>query len=225
MLFIWSFGIFVVSLRRFFKYITILMLFEGQVHDLKSMLPWRVTRQKKQSIRAIVEQKRRIYPHDQAKADAEVIISRLEQLPWFRDARTIMIYYPIHNEVDLRPLLKRYEGKKTFLLPVTHRWGIEPRQYLGEEMMQRGRFQIPEPQTSEYKGKIDLILVPGVAFDLKCNRIGRGAGFYDRFLRRYKRVHKIGVAYDFQIKKHELPQSFFDRPLQGVITPTQSIGL
>lgn len=201
------------------------MLFESQLHDLKSMFPWQVTRKKKQAIRALVEQKRRIYPHEQAKADSEAVIARLEQLPLFKEAQTIMIYYPIHNEVDLRPLLKRYEGQKTFLLPVTHRRYIEPRQYLGEEMMQRGHYQIPEPQTTEYKGKIDLILVPGVAFDLKCNRIGRGAGFYDRFLRKHKRTQQIGVAYDFQIKKHELPQSFFDHPLNGVITPSQSIGL
>ena len=163
------------------------MLFESQLHDLKSMFPWQVTRKKKQAIRALVEQKRRIYPHEQAKADSEAVMARLEQLPLFKEAQTIMIYYPIHNEVDLRPLLQRYEGQKTFLLPVTHRRYIEPRQYLGEEMMQRGNYQIPEPQTSEYKGKI--------------------------------------VAYDFQVKKHELPQSFSDHPLNGVITPSQSIGL
>ncbi len=201
------------------------MLFESQIHDLSNLFPWVVTRKKKQSLRALVEQKRRIYPKEQAKADSEAIMSRLEQLPCFRDAQTIMIYYPIHNEVDLRPLLQRYEGKKTFLLPVTHRRSIEPRQYLGEEQMQRGNYSVPEPQTATFKGKIDLILVPGVVFDLQCNRIGRGAGFYDRFLKKHRRVTQLGVGYDFQVKNREIPHSFSDKPLDGVITPNQSIGL
>lgn len=201
------------------------MLFESQFYDLKNLFPWVVTRKEKQAVRALVEQKRRIYPKDKAKADSEAIIARLEQLPCFCDAQNIMIYYPIHNEVDLRPLLQRYEGKKTFILPVTHRKSIEPRQYLGEEMMQRGRYSVPEPQTATFKGKLDLILVPGVVFDLQCNRIGRGAGFYDRFLKKNKHVTQLGVAYDFQIKNHDIPHSHSDRQLNGVITPTQSIGL
>ena len=89
------------------------MLFASQLHDLKNFLPWVVLKKEKQAVRAIVEQKRRIYPQDKIKADSEAIIARLEQLPCFRDAQTVMIYYPIHNEVDLRPLLQRYEGQKT----------------------------------------------------------------------------------------------------------------
>lgn len=201
------------------------MLFESQIHDLKSIFPWNVLRKEKQAIRSLVEQKRRIYPQAKAKADSEAIIARLEQMPCFRDAQTIMIYYPIHNEVDLRPLLQRYEGQKTFILPVTHRRSIEPRQYLGEEMMQRGSYSVPEPQTSTFTGKIDLILVPGVVFDLQCNRIGRGAGFYDRFLKKHKHIKQLGVAYDFQIKNHTIPHSIFDKSVDGVITPSQSIGL
>lgn len=201
------------------------MLFESQLHDLHSLFPWVVLRKEKQAVRALVEQKRRIYPKEQAKADSEAIISRLEQLACFRNAQTIMIYYPIHNEVDLRPLLHRYEGQKTFILPVTHRRSIEPRQYLGEQMMQKGRYSVPEPQTATFKGKIDLILVPGVVFDLQCNRIGRGGGFYDRFLKKHKRIMQLGVAYDFQVKNRDIPHSLFDKPVNGVITPTQSIGL
>ena len=200
------------------------MLFEAQIHDFKMLLPWVRLRNEKQAVRALVEQKRRIYPAEQVKADSEAIISQIEHMQWFREAQTVMIYYPIHNEVDLRPLLKRYEGQKTFLLPVTHRKYIEPRKYDGEDMMRRGKYKVPEPQTSEWKGKIDLILVPGVVFDPLCNRIGRGGGFYDRFLKQHRHVHQVGVAYDFQVKKHEIPHSPFDHPLDRVVTPTQTIG-
>lgn len=201
------------------------MLFEAQIHDFKDFLPWIRLRKEKQAVRALVEQKRRIYPAEQVQADSEAIMAQLERMQWFRDANTVMIYYPIHNEVDLRPLLKRYEGQKTFLLPVTHRKSIEPRRYDGEDMMRRGKYRVPEPQTSEWRGKIDLILVPGVVFDPLCNRIGRGGGFYDRFLKKHRHVHQVGVAYDFQVKKHEIPHGYFDHPLDRVITPTQTIGL
>lgn len=201
------------------------MLFEAQIHDLKDALPWVRLRKQKKSVRSLVEQKRRIYPEEQVKADSEAIMTQLEHMQWFKDADTVMIYYPIHNEVDLRPLLKRYEGQKTFLLPVTHRRYIEPRRYDGEDMMRRGKYKVPEPQTSEWKGKIDLILVPGVVFDPLCNRIGRGGGFYDRFLKKHRHVHQVGVAYDFQVKKHEIPHGYFDHPLDRVVTPTQTIGL
>ena len=200
------------------------MLFAAQLQDFKDLLPWVRLRKEKQAIRALVEQKRRIYPAEQAQADAEAIMAQLENMRWFRDAQTVMIYYPIHNEVDLRPILKRYEGQKTFLLPVTHRDSLEPRRYDGEDMMRRGKYHVPEPQTSPWSGKIDLILVPGVVFDPLCNRIGRGGGFYDKFLKKHHKVHQIGVCYDFQLKRHELPHNMFDHPVDRVITPTQAIG-
>ena len=201
------------------------MLFEAQIHDIKEFFPWVRLRKEKQAVRALVEQKRRIYPEDQAKADAEAIMEQIEHMSWFREAQSVMLYYPIHNEVDIRPLMKKYEGQKTFLLPVTHRKSIEPRKYDGEDMMRRGKYKVPEPQTSPWHGKIDLILVPGVVFDPLCNRIGRGGGFYDRFLKRHRHTHQIGIAYDFQVKKREIPHGIFDHPVDRVVTPTQTIGL
>ena len=201
------------------------MLFSAQIHDIKSWIPWVRIRREQSAMRAIVEQRRRMLNKDEVEKESALIISQIEQMSAFRDAQTVLMYYPVHNEVDLRPLLQRYKGQKTFILPVTHRKSIEPRQYLGEETMQRGQYSVPEPQTTTYEGKIDLILVPGVIFDLKCNRIGRGAGFYDRFLKKHKDVPQLGVAYDFQIKNHDIPHSHFDKPVDGVITPSRSIGL
>ena len=103
------------------------------------------------------------------------ILMQLEQMSVFREAQTVMIYYPVHNEVDLRPLLTKYEGQKTFLMPAVHRHSMEVRPYDGEDMMRKGRLGIPEPQTEKYTGTIDLIIVPGVVFDQHCHRIGRGA--------------------------------------------------
>lgn len=201
------------------------MLFEGYIHDLVKMIPWVAKRSEQRSIRAIIEQRRRIYDVQLAAVDSEAIVAQIEKLPLFHEAKTVMLYYPIHNEVDLRSLVKKYAGEKTFLLPVTHRNWIEPRRYEGEDKLRKGRHHsIPEPQTEPFEGTIDLIFVPGVVFDKQLHRIGRGGGYYDKFLRKHKRVKKIAVAYDFQIRKRTLPHLWLDQKVDQIITPTQSIG-
>ena len=200
------------------------MLFQSQIHDFKTWLPWCRIRQEQKAMRAIVEQRRRIMTPEEVAEQSALIIAHLEKMSSFREARTILLYYPIHNEVDLRPLLTKYEGQKTFLLPVTHRHSMEVRPYDGEDMMRKGHYGVPEPQTATYKGPIDLILVPGVVFDQHCHRIGRGGGYYDRFLRKQVHAKKVGVCYSFQLKKHSIPHGWFDRKMDSVVTPQQTIG-
>ena len=200
------------------------MLFESQVHDFWSILPWIRIRREQRALRAIVEQKRRIMTKEQVEEQSALIMAQLEQMSAFREAKTVLLYYPIHNEVDLRPLLTKYKGQKIFLLPVTHRHSMEVRPYDGEDMMRRGRLGVPEPQTSTYRGHIDLIIVPGVVFDQHRHRIGRGGGYYDRFLRKQLTAKKVGVCYSFQLKKHAIPHSWRDQKVDRIITPQQTIG-
>ena len=73
-------------------------------------------------------------------------------------------------------------------------------------------------------GKIDLIIVPGVVFDQHCHRIGRGGGYYDRFLSHQHHAKVIGVCYGFQLKKHDIPHGWHDIKVDRVVTPQQTIG-
>lgn len=200
------------------------MLFEAQIHDFKMMLPWVHIRKEQSALRAIVEQRRRMLTPEEVAADSERIIAQIEQMSTFRDAKTVLMYYPIHNEVDLRPLLNKYADQKTFLFPVTHRHSMEVRPYDGEDMMRKGRLGVPEPQTKTYKGHIDVIFVPGVVFDQHCHRIGRGGGYYDKFLAKQLLSAKLGVCYDFQLKKHNIPHRLKDQKMDRVITPHSTIG-
>ena len=200
------------------------MLFEAQLTDFINWIPSVRRRREQKALRAIAEQRRRIMTPEQVAEQSERIMAQLERMSMFRDAKTVLLYYPIHNEVDLRPLLTKYAGQKIFLLPVTHRHSMEVRPYDGEDMMRRGRMGVPEPQTETYKGSIDLIIVPGVVFDQHCHRIGRGGGYYDKFLRKYHHTKKIGVCYSFQLKKHTIPHSWHDHKMDRVITPQQTIG-
>ena len=181
------------------------MLFETNIRDLLRLLPKYRTRQAKAEMRELLSQKRRLLTSEQKEEASARVIERLEELECFRKAKTLLIYYPIHNELDLLPLVKKYKHEKTILFPVTHRKSIDACPYRGNALMKRGKFNIPEPQTEPYTGNIDLILIPGVAFDGK-----------------HKHSMLIGVGYDFQLVG-EVPTERNDMRLQGVIVPSQTI--
>ena len=80
-----------------------------------------------------------------------------------------------------------------------------------------GDFNILEPQNDPYTGGFDLIIVPGVAFDRHGNRIGRGKGYYDRFLCQHLDVKRIGICFDFQLVD-EVPTDPLDIKMDEVIS-------
>lgn len=201
------------------------MLFESQIIDVLSAIPMNRIESEKQSIRNIDSQQRRIMSKEDVLALSEKICERIEEMSCWKEAKTVMLYYPIHNEVDLRPLVRKHADEKQFLLPATlSEHQIEVREHKKGEPLIKGRFGIPEPQTPAWKGAIDLILVPGVAFDKKMHRLGRGGGYYDRFLAKLKSNVRVGVCYDFQLHD-EIPSDVFDQKMTRVVTPTKTIGL
>lgn len=200
------------------------MLFKSQITDLyHKTAMWR-RHKEKEDLRAILEEKRRILEKEQRDEYSEAIISRLVELPEFKAANVVLAYYPIKNEVNLRPLLEECRDKKVVLLPAVTRHGrrLELRQYAGREDLRRGRFGIPEPQTPKYKGGVDLVIVPGVGFDEDLHRLGRGGGYYDRFLKCRPNTPKVAVAYDFQIVR-DVPVDRHDRKVDVVVTPSRVI--
>jgi len=200
------------------------MLFESQLHDLYEMLPWVSIHKAKNAIRAIDTQKRRILTPEKVQEASEKVIARIETMQHFQQAKTVMVYFPVHNEIDLRGLVKKYAEEKIFLFPAlkhrTHQ--MEVRKYEPHVPFIKGRYGIPQPQTGEYLGDIDMIITPGLSFDKRLWRVGRGGGYYDRFLRRYSHCQKIGVCYDFQLHT-KVPHWIFDRRMDHVVTPTQTI--
>ena len=94
--------------------------------------------------------------------------------------------------------------------------------YEGNEKMHRGKYNIPEPTTAPYTGKIDLTIVPGLAFDAKGNRLGRGGGYYDRFIKKLTHTVLVGVGYDFQLVD-EVPAARHDQRVHRIILPSKTI--
>ena len=195
------------------------MLFESQVRDIKCLFPWNRIKKRKSNLRELMRQKLRVQSPEDLKTWSEAVSERIEQLHCFQHAHVVMLYYPVHHEVDLRPLLDKYKDEKIILLPVTHHDYIELRQYVGQENLKAGHYGIPTPQTGTYRGAPDLVIVPGLAFDKDLVRMGRGKGYYDRFLRKLNKVSKIGVCYDFQVSD-DVPWSWHDVRMDKVITPS-----
>ena len=198
------------------------MLFETNIKDLLRLLPSNKLRLAKNKMRELLVQKRRVMPTSERQMYSQQILEQLEQMTCFRDAKTVLLYYPIQNEVDVLPLVKKYKHEKTLLFPATHRRSMTVHPYAGNEHMHRGKFGIPEPTTPAYTGPIDLVIVPAVAFDAKGRRLGRGGGYYDRFIKKLTHTVLVGVGYDFQLVD-EVPAARHDQRVHRIVLPSKTI--
>lgn len=120
----------------------------------------------------------------------------------YKKAKVIMLYYPLGNETDTSAVLESalIEGK-TVIYPITdiNTNEITPIIINSETQFKKGAYSVFEPvEKIVYNGKIDVILVPGIAFDKSGFRVGFGKGCYDRFLENSAAL-KVGFCYDFQI--------------------------
>ena len=156
---------------------------------------------------------------------AELLKMVLEQAAW-RNARRILLYFPRPDEPDIRLIESASrEAGKTVAFP---RYRPRTDDYdaaviaAANEDAQPGKFGILEPLPrcpALPLNQLDLVLVPGVGFDLLGRRLGRGRGFYDRLLAQVTGV-KCGVAFDEQMVE-EIPVEAHDVFLDCILTPTR----
>lgn len=146
-------------------------------------------------------------------------MAAVEAHPAFQGAATVLLFYPLPDEPDTRPLLERWGGQKCLLLPAVTGNDLELRLYESSRPLSMGRFGIAEPAGPAFTdyAAIDLVLVPGVAFDAQGHRLGRGKGYYDRFLPRIPQAYKIGVCFAYQFVEN-VPTEPFDIRMDEVIT-------
>ncbi len=134
---------------------------------------------------------------------SEKIKKNLFELKSFREARGIALYYPIKNEVRTQSIFKSAkELGKDIYFPRVQGTILEFREVTDLRVLKIGRFGIPEPGLYSPKLEIkdiDLIIIPGIAFDRLGVRIGYGKGYYDRAISKIDGKKRIGLAYDFQL--------------------------
>ena len=171
----------------------------------------------KKELRAQIKTLKKQHTKEQLLEQSKKILAKLEQHPDFVNAEKIMLYSALPDEVQTQAFLEKWHLKKTIILPTVVGDDIVPVEYANDTNFAVGDFNILEPQNEPYAGDFDLIIVPGVAFDRHGNRIGRGKGYYDRFLCHHLAVKRIGICFDFQLVD-EVPAEPFDIKMDEVIT-------
>ncbi len=154
------------------------------------------------------------------------IKKKLFRLRDFCKARTVLFYVSLPEEVQTGPMIRAaLRQKKRVVVPLTD---LKRKKLLLYELRQpdrdlhKGTLGIYEPVPGRCRPvratEIDCVIVPGLLFDKKNRRMGRGGGFYDRFFGRLRRgIPKIGLAYSFQVVRR-VPCQKHDKRLDRVIS-------
>lgn len=178
----------------------------------------------KQQVRTTYKKKRNRIMPIQVKEWSEAVCTQLMHTDIWRQAEIICFYYPLGNEVNLLPAAQRaLEMGKVVIFPKTE--GDVIRFYQVETLkdFQEGCFHVMEPVSQQcfskedYLGRKTLILVPGVVFDEKKNRMGYGRGYYDRYMMEHTEAVKVGIAFEMQVAD-EIPVEKFDISMDYMVT-------
>ncbi|NPA49330.1 MAG: 5-formyltetrahydrofolate cyclo-ligase [Thermodesulfobacteria bacterium] len=177
----------------------------------------------KKTLRKIFLARRASLTPEARKELSRRITEHLRSYAPYRKAERLLLYAHFRDEVETDALIEAalQEGKEVYL----------PRTYVREKRLRLfrlfntgellpGAYGIPEPpaQNPEIQAEeLDLIVVPGVAFDLRGGRLGYGGGFYDRLFAKAPRVKRIGLAYSCQVAE-ELPLEEHDVLLHALVT-------
>ncbi|MBU1040731.1 MAG: 5-formyltetrahydrofolate cyclo-ligase [Proteobacteria bacterium] len=186
--------------------------------------------QEKDAIRKMMVEKRRALSPEEVKKASMAVTERVRALSEWKNAYSVLLYWPIKNEIDTRALLTElWERGAMALLP---RCRPEQPGFMDicsctcEDDLIEGSFNIMEPApcclTREDTGEPfvpDLVLVPAVAFDARGYRLGFGGGYYDRLMARPEMDDTVtlGLCYEFQ-RIESFPMNAWDAPVQGICT-------
>ena len=172
----------------------------------------------KRDLRKQIAQEKRKYSASQKNEWSSNLFQKLEGHPLFLQAKNILLYHSLPDEVQTHAFIERWYPYKRIILPLVKGDELEFKYYEGKNSLQTGSFGIEEPTGRQVENldEIELSIVPGVAFDRAGNRLGRGKGYYDRALSRLH-SYNIGICYNFQVNE-KLPVEPFDRRMDEVWT-------
>lgn len=175
----------------------------------------------KQEIRQLMRRLKSELCDSQKEQLSQQVFSQIEHCEDFKNARNVMLYYSLPDEMPTHEVVKRWSQLKNVYLPRCNGDKLDMVKF-NLQSMQTGSYQISEPQGEPIdKQLIDLIIVPAVAFDDKGGRIGRGKGYYDRLLKGCSAV-KIAVGFSFQLID-AIPFEEHDVKMSYIVTPDKFI--
>ncbi|HET7928009.1 MAG TPA: 5-formyltetrahydrofolate cyclo-ligase, partial [Actinomycetota bacterium] len=167
-----------------------------------SDLPAHRLKQAKRSLRRAVLAERDAVSQDDRSARSHAIADRFVALPETAGAQTVLAFWSFGSEVDTGPLIARLRSQgKIVALPRIEGNEVAPVVAAPETPMRAAAFGAMEPAGPALDvAELDLVVVPGVAFDRSCGRLGYGGGYYDRLLgKRRDGVAAIAIAFALQV--------------------------
>lgn len=156
----------------------------------------------KKSLRKEVRSRKRQFSMEELIEESRPLIQRVLSHPCLQRAKTILLYNSLPDEVYTHDLIKQlHNAGKTILLPVViSDREMELRRYSSSTSFETSSYGILEPIGEAFTdfSSIEFALIPGMAFDGERNRLGRGKGYYDRFLPLLTNAYKVGICFPFQ---------------------------
>lgn len=182
----------------------------------------------KRSLRSQLLAQRRALGHDVWLESSHKAQQNLLSLDEYQKAECVALYAPAHNETDTAEIVSAaFRAGKRVLYPAVCGAHMVFRLVEGLHVLQQGAFGILEPCATgvdHQADEADLIVVPGVAFDLHGHRIGYGKGFYDRFLQHPgRKAHLVGLCHDFQLVVSAIPGELHDIAMEIIVSDRRII--
>ena len=182
----------------------------------------------KKALRKEILTKRSILDAVEKEEKDRKILDRFYDSNYYREAKNIFIYISYDSEINTKGIIKKalMDNKKIYVPRTEFKTRLmDAVEITSLNNLIESEYGILEPSVEEPHidpNEIDLIVVPGVAFDRNGGRMGYGAGFYDRYFKKIskdnvKKVIKLALAYDFQILE-KIPMNEQDVPVNYIIT-------
>ncbi|MCL2348982.1 MAG: 5-formyltetrahydrofolate cyclo-ligase [Planctomycetaceae bacterium] len=180
----------------------------------------------KETFRTIVAERKQVMADSQSLS--QQVMQNLQTVPEFVRCNMLMTYVDFGKEVRTLPLIKSLIKEKRIVIPYCEQKNIHLFLLKKLDELAVGYFGILEPKIELRRltdrkinaDELQVILVPGVAFDRQGGRVGRGGGYYDRFLEKLpKDTLTIGLAFDFQVFD-EVPMTPKDQRLNLIVSET-----
>ena len=171
----------------------------------------------KNELRKYIREQKRHFTQQQLGEMSLSIMSDLLSHPRVLEADTILMYHSLPDEVNTHSALDQLlaMGKKVLLPKVISETEMTIHEYTGQDSLKPSEpYGILEPITPE----LSIVIVPGMAFDRQGHRLGRGKGYYDRFLSRVPNIYKLGVCFPFQLVE-SVPSEETDILMDEIIAP------
>lgn len=176
----------------------------------------------KHQIRKLIRYKKNQISEKDKQIQAAAVFEKIEKLEEFQNAKNILVYWSMPDELSTHNFVIKWSRKKQMLLPVVKDDEMLIKPFSSKDELKQGSLGIWEPDAQkEFLHSIDLVIVPGMAFDKNKSRLGRGKGYYDKYFVN-KNIVKIGVGFDFQLLE-KIPTATFDIKMDKIITKSTTI--